>query len=57
TSQTFLLRCIRSQPAPAVFPVISPGGSPQPFRARLVWISSKSLTLMLPNGKEHRFTV
>uniref|UniRef100_A0A183UV28 WD_REPEATS_REGION domain-containing protein n=1 Tax=Toxocara canis TaxID=6265 RepID=A0A183UV28_TOXCA len=63
TSQTFLgmgqsqLRCVRSQPAPALFPVISPGGSPQPFRARLVWINSKSLTLMLPNGKEHRFTL
>ncbi|VDK17340.1 unnamed protein product [Anisakis simplex] len=63
TSQTFLgmgqsqLRCVRTQPAPAIFPVLSPSGSPQPFRARIVWINSKSITLMLPNGKEHRFTL
>uniref|UniRef100_A0A183BNY2 WD_REPEATS_REGION domain-containing protein n=1 Tax=Globodera pallida TaxID=36090 RepID=A0A183BNY2_GLOPA len=63
TQQTFLgmgqsqIRCTKSVPAPGEFPVISPGGSYQPFRARLVWINSKSLTLMLPNGKENRFTV
>ncbi|MFH4974008.1 hypothetical protein AB6A40_000717 [Gnathostoma spinigerum] len=63
SSQTFLgmvqsqLKCVRTVQAPAIFPVISPGGSPQPFRARLVWISSKSLTLMLPNNKEHRFSM
>ncbi|KAL3108643.1 hypothetical protein niasHT_015565 [Heterodera trifolii] len=63
TQQTFLgmgqsqIRCTKSVPAPGEFPVISPGGSYQPFRARLVWINSKSLTLMLPNGKENRFTI
>ncbi|CAK5091489.1 unnamed protein product [Meloidogyne enterolobii] len=63
TQQTFLgmgqsqVRCARMQPAPGEFPVISPGGSYQLFRARLVWINSKSLTLMLPNGKENRFSV
>ena len=51
------VRCARMQPAPGEFPVISPGGSYQLFRARLVWINSKSLTLMLPNGKENRFSV
>ncbi|KAL7075515.1 hypothetical protein ACQ4LE_005347 [Meloidogyne hapla] len=63
TQQTFLgmgqsqVRCAKMQPAPGEFPVISPGGSYQLFRARLVWINSKSLTLMLPNGKENRFSV
>lgn len=63
TQQTFLgmgqnqIRCAKTLPAPGEFPVISPGGSYQPFRARLVWINSKSLTLMLPNGKENRFSV
>ncbi|CAK5094644.1 unnamed protein product [Meloidogyne enterolobii] len=63
TQQTFLgmgqsqVRCARMQSAPGEFPVISPGGSYQLFRARLVWINSKSLTLMLPNGKENRFSV
>ncbi|VDN55198.1 unnamed protein product [Dracunculus medinensis] len=63
TSQSFLgmgqsqLRCIRTQAAPSIFPVLSPCGTIQPFKARLVWIGSKSVTLMLPNGKEYRFTV
>lgn len=51
------LRCIRTQAAPSIFPVLSPCGTIQPFKARLVWIGSKSVTLMLPNGKEYRFTV
>ncbi|VDK82216.1 unnamed protein product [Litomosoides sigmodontis] len=61
TSQTFLgmgqsqLKCIKSQSAPGIFPVLSPSGAHQPFRARLVWISLKSVTLMLPNSKEFRF--
>ncbi|CAG9537565.1 unnamed protein product [Cercopithifilaria johnstoni] len=61
TSQTFLgmgqsqLKCVKSQSAPGIFPVLSPSGTHQPFRARLVWISLKSVTLMLPNSKEFRF--
>lgn len=51
------IRCVKTVPAPSEFPVLSPGGSYQAFRARLVWINAKSLTLMLPNGKENRFTV
>uniref|UniRef100_A0A915Q1S3 Anaphase-promoting complex subunit 4 WD40 domain-containing protein n=1 Tax=Setaria digitata TaxID=48799 RepID=A0A915Q1S3_9BILA len=49
TSQTFLgigqsqLKCIKSQSAPGIFPVLSPSGTHQPFRARLVWISLKSV--------------
>jgi WD40 repeat protein len=63
TQQTFLgmgqnqIRCAKTVPAPSEFPVLSPGGTYQTFRARLVWINAKSLTLMLPNGKENRFTV
>ncbi|VBB32022.1 unnamed protein product, partial [Acanthocheilonema viteae] len=59
TSQTFLgigqsqLKCVKSQSAPGIFPVLSPSGTHQPFRARLVWISLKSVTLMLPNSKEY----
>uniref|UniRef100_A0A0R3RSS2 WD_REPEATS_REGION domain-containing protein n=1 Tax=Elaeophora elaphi TaxID=1147741 RepID=A0A0R3RSS2_9BILA len=62
TSQTFLgmgqsqLKCVKSQSAPGIFPVLSPSGTHQPFRARLVWISLKSVTLMLPNSKEFRFS-
>ncbi|VDN07727.1 unnamed protein product [Thelazia callipaeda] len=61
TSQTFLgmgqsqLKCVRSLSAPGIFPVFSPNGTSQPFRARLVWISHKSVTLMLPSNKEYRF--
>lgn len=65
------IKCSKTFPAPSEFPglqkssnsiksvilVLSPGGSYQSFRARLVWINAKSLTLMLPNGKENRFTV
>jgi hypothetical protein len=63
TQQSFLgftqtqIKCVKTLPAPSEFPVISPGGSYQQFRARLVWINFKSVTLMLPNGKENRFTV
>uniref|UniRef100_A0A1I7SSR8 WD repeat-containing protein 7 n=1 Tax=Bursaphelenchus xylophilus TaxID=6326 RepID=A0A1I7SSR8_BURXY len=63
SQQTFLgmgqnqIRCVKTLPAPSEFPVVSPGGTYQPFRARLVWINNKSLTLMLPNGKENRFSV
>ncbi|KAI6215429.1 hypothetical protein M3Y94_00384300 [Aphelenchoides besseyi] len=63
TQQAFLgmgqtqIRCTKTYSAPSEFPVISPGGTYQPFRARIVWINAKSLTLMLPNGKENRFTV
>ncbi|CAD5215974.1 unnamed protein product [Bursaphelenchus okinawaensis] len=63
SQQTFLgmgqsqIRCVKTLPAPTEFPVVSPGGSYQPFRARLVWINAKALTLMLPNGKENRFSV
>ncbi|VDO75963.1 unnamed protein product [Onchocerca flexuosa] len=49
------LKCIKSQSAPGIFPVFSPSGTEQPFKARLVWISLKSVTLMLPNSKEFRF--
>ncbi|VDO13034.1 unnamed protein product [Brugia timori] len=61
TSQTFLgmgqsqLKCVKSHSAPGIFPVLSPSGTIQPFKARLVWISLKSVTLMLPNSKEFRF--
>lgn len=52
------VRMIKSLPAPAEFLVLSPGsGNYQPFKARLVWINAKSLTLMLPNGKENRFSL
>nr|CTP81986.1 BMA-RBC-2 [Brugia malayi] len=60
TSQTFLgmgqsqLKCVKSHSAPGIFPVLSPSGTIQPFKARLVWISLKSVTLMLPNSKEFR---
>ncbi|KAI6240020.1 hypothetical protein M3Y99_00485600 [Aphelenchoides fujianensis] len=64
TQQAFLgmmgqstIKCTKTYSAPSEFPVLSPGGSYQPFRARIVWINAKSLTLMLPNGKENRFTV
>lgn len=48
------IKCYKTFPAPSEFPVLSPGGSYQMFRARLVWINDKSLTLMLPTGKENR---
>ncbi|CAJ0578746.1 unnamed protein product, partial [Mesorhabditis spiculigera] len=49
------MRCGKSLAAPTLPTVISPGG--QAFRPRLVWINSKSLTLMLPEGREQRFTI
>lgn len=50
-------KCVRQVPAPTSFPVATPGGSPTPFKARLVWVAPKALTLLLPNGKEHRFSL
>ncbi|CAJ0941220.1 unnamed protein product, partial [Mesorhabditis belari] len=61
TSQSFLgmgqsqMRCTKTLAAPALPSVLSPGG--QSFRSRLVWINTKALTLMLPEGREQRFTV
>uniref|UniRef100_A0A0N5A9D2 WD_REPEATS_REGION domain-containing protein n=1 Tax=Syphacia muris TaxID=451379 RepID=A0A0N5A9D2_9BILA len=61
TTQTFLgmgqsqMKCVRTHPAPTLFPITGPDGTLQPFKARLVWISGKSVTLMLPNGNESRF--
>ncbi|CAI5446025.1 unnamed protein product [Caenorhabditis angaria] len=61
TSQTFLgmgqnqMKLYKSQPAPTVSVPISPTGNS--FRPRLVWINSKSLALMLPEGREQRFSV
>jgi len=63
TQQSFLgmgqsqIKLIKSLAAPTEFAVLSPGGTYQPFRARLVWINPKSLTLMLPNGRENRFSI
>uniref|UniRef100_A0AC34RE37 Uncharacterized protein n=2 Tax=Panagrolaimus sp. JU765 TaxID=591449 RepID=A0AC34RE37_9BILA len=63
TQQSFLgmgqsqIRLVKSLAAPTEFAVLSPGGTYQPFRARLVWINAKSLTLMLPNGRENRFAI
>uniref|UniRef100_A0A7E4VMZ0 WD_REPEATS_REGION domain-containing protein n=1 Tax=Panagrellus redivivus TaxID=6233 RepID=A0A7E4VMZ0_PANRE len=63
TQQSFLgmgqsqMRFYKSLAAPTEFAVLSPGGTYQPFRARLVWINAKSLTLMLPNGRENRFAI
>lgn len=51
------MRLSKSLAAPTEFAVLSPGGTYQQFRARLVWINPRSLTLMLPNGRENRFTV
>lgn len=51
------IRLVKSLAAPTEFAVLSPGGTYQPFRARLVWINAKSLTLMLPNGRENRFAI
>uniref|UniRef100_A0A914YHG7 Anaphase-promoting complex subunit 4 WD40 domain-containing protein n=1 Tax=Panagrolaimus superbus TaxID=310955 RepID=A0A914YHG7_9BILA len=63
TQQSFLgmgqsqMRLVKTLAAPTEFAVLSPGGTYQPFRARLVWINAKSLTLMLPNGRENRFQI
>ncbi|KAK0414604.1 hypothetical protein QR680_011521 [Steinernema hermaphroditum] len=63
TQQSFLgmgqsqFRCAKSMTAPSEFAVTSPGGTYQIFRARLVWINAKSVTLMLPDGRESRFNV
>ncbi len=62
-SQSFLgmgqsqIKCVKQIPAPQSWPVATPGGTAQVFKARLVWIAPKALTLMLPNGKEHRFSM
>lgn len=61
TSQSFLgmgqaqLKLAKSQPAPTVSVPTTPSGTS--FRPRLVWINSKSLTLMLPEGREQRFSL
>ncbi|KAF1761406.1 hypothetical protein GCK72_009662 [Caenorhabditis remanei] len=61
TSQSFLgmgqaqLKLTKSQPAPTVSVPTTPSGTS--FRPRLVWINSKSLTLMLPEGREQRFSL
>ncbi|CAD6188336.1 unnamed protein product [Caenorhabditis auriculariae] len=61
TSQTFLgmgqnqMRLVLTLQAPTVSVAMSPGGSS--FKPRLVWINAKSLSLMLPEGREQRFTV
>ncbi|TKR76232.1 hypothetical protein L596_017399 [Steinernema carpocapsae] len=63
TQQSFLgmgqsqFRCLKSMTAPSEFAVTSPGGTYQVFRARLVWINVKSVTLMLPDGRESRFNI
>uniref|UniRef100_A0A1I7ZDM7 WD_REPEATS_REGION domain-containing protein n=1 Tax=Steinernema glaseri TaxID=37863 RepID=A0A1I7ZDM7_9BILA len=63
TQQSFLgmgqsqFRCVKSLTAPSEFAVTTPGGSYQVFRARLVWVNAKSVTLMLPDGRENRFNV
>ena len=51
------MRLVKTLAAPTEFAVLSPGGTYQPFKARLVWINAKSLTLMLPNGRENRFQI
>lgn len=61
TSQSFLgmgqaqLKLAKTQPAPTVSVPTTPSGTS--FRPRLVWINSKSLTLMLPEGREQRFSL
>ncbi|KHJ81018.1 hypothetical protein OESDEN_19300 [Oesophagostomum dentatum] len=64
TSQTFLgmgqsqMKLAKTQPAPALQPSPpSPRSGAPTFRPRLVWINSKALTLMLPEGKEQRFSI
>uniref|UniRef100_A0A0N4ZTC0 WD_REPEATS_REGION domain-containing protein n=1 Tax=Parastrongyloides trichosuri TaxID=131310 RepID=A0A0N4ZTC0_PARTI len=51
------LKCIKSINAPAEFPIETPGGSPQIFKANLYFSGPKALNLMLPNDKEVRFTL
>ncbi|CAJ0597261.1 unnamed protein product [Cylicocyclus nassatus] len=64
TSQTFLgmgqsqMKLAKTQPAPSLPPVpSSPSNGVPAFRPRLVWINSKALTLMLPEGREQRFSI
>ncbi|VDO86288.1 unnamed protein product, partial [Heligmosomoides polygyrus] len=64
TSQTFLgmgqnqMKLVKTQAAPSLPPgTVSMNGTVSGFRPRLVWINSKALTLMLPEGREQRFTV
>ncbi|VDM53829.1 unnamed protein product [Angiostrongylus costaricensis] len=60
--QTFLgmgqsqMKLVKSQPAPAMQPV-SPDDNGIVFRPKMVWINSKALTLMLPEGREQRFSI
>ncbi|KAK6032065.1 WD domain, G-beta repeat protein [Ostertagia ostertagi] len=62
TSQTFLgmgqnqMKLVKSQPAPSLA-AFSPNGTISTFRPKLVWINPKSLTLMMPEGREQRFTI
>ncbi|CEF62967.1 Rabconnectin-3B [Strongyloides ratti] len=51
------VKCIKSMNAPAEFPIQNPGETLQIFKAKLVFNGSKALTLVLPNGKESRFTL
>ncbi|KJH46425.1 WD domain, G-beta repeat protein [Dictyocaulus viviparus] len=61
-SQTFLgmgqsqMKLVKSQMAPAA-QAVSPSDNGTVFRPKLVWINSKALTLMLPEGREQRFTI
>ncbi|KAE9419755.1 hypothetical protein Angca_004123 [Angiostrongylus cantonensis] len=60
--QTFLgigqsqMKLVKSQPAPAMQPM-SPDENGIVFRPKMVWINSKALTLMLPEGREQRFSI
>nr|CDJ83842.1 WD40 repeat domain containing protein [Haemonchus contortus] len=62
TSQTFLgmgqnqMKLVKSQPAPSLA-AFGPNGTISTYRPKLVWINLKSLTLMMPEGREQRFTV
>uniref|UniRef100_A0AC35TK21 ANAPC4_WD40 domain-containing protein n=1 Tax=Rhabditophanes sp. KR3021 TaxID=114890 RepID=A0AC35TK21_9BILA len=50
------LKCMKVMQAPAEFPIETPGETPQIFRAKIIFNGPKSLTLMLPNGRESRIT-
>ncbi|KAK6034593.1 hypothetical protein COOONC_27897 [Cooperia oncophora] len=62
TSQSFLgmgqnqMKLVKSQPAPSLS-AFTPNGTVNAYRPRLVWINPKSLTLMMPEGREQRFTL
>ncbi|CAB3403143.1 unnamed protein product [Caenorhabditis bovis] len=61
TSQSFLgmgqtqMKLTKSQPAPTVSIPTTPNNTA--FHPRLVWINAKQLSLMLPEGREQRFSV